>query len=181
MLLLLGACRDEWLRTINFHPKVMKILGVTTGDDIPLEIKTTLMTGLKTVHDLPKGLRSSLAAKCHLVAALFEGGPHSLTREDSNLVMRQLAVPGPRALAGCVPVMDAKARFIRDLRALRIGLARHDAARLNSGRFPALRRGIGASLRSAGSSSEFKSCLNLTRIPGRADPARSAHLSAAWR
>jgi hypothetical protein len=132
MLLLLGACRDEWLRTINFHPKVMEILGVTTSDDIPLEIKTTLVTGLKTVHDLPKELRSSLAAKCHLVAALFEGGPHSLTREDSNLVMRQLAVPGPRALAGCVPVMDAKARFIRDLRALRIGLARHDAASLEN-------------------------------------------------
>ena len=60
--MLLGACRDEWLRGINFHPKVMEILGVTTGDDIPLEIKTTLMTGLKTVHDLPKELRSSLAA-----------------------------------------------------------------------------------------------------------------------
>ena len=133
MLLLLAACRDEWLKqAIEFHPKVMSILAVTKTEDIPLEIRTTLVGGLKVVHDLPKDLRSSLTAKCHLVAALFEGGPHSLLRSESNTVLRELSVPGPRALAGCVPAMDAKARLLRDLRALRIGLARHDAASLES-------------------------------------------------
>lgn len=133
VLLLLAACRDEWLALcIQFHEKVLMILGVTDNNDVAQEIKETLVRGLKVVNDLPKELRSSFAAKCLLVSALFEGGPHSLPRDDSNRILMELAIHGPGGLQGSLPQMDARARFYRDLRALRTGLARHNAGSLES-------------------------------------------------
>lgn len=133
VLLLLAACRDEWIALcIPFHEKVMEILHAPNSDAIPFEIKDTLVRGLKVVNDLPKDLRSSFAAKCLLVSALFEGGPHSLPRDDSNKILVEIAIHGPRSLQGCSPEMNARARFFRDLRALRVGLARHDTASLEA-------------------------------------------------
>lgn len=133
VLLLLAACRNDWLVTcIEFHEKVMAILGVTSSDEIQVELKDTLVSGLKTVNDLPEDLRSSFPAKCLLVSALFEGGPYSLSRDESKKILVELAIHGPSGLRDSLPQMNAKARFFRDLRALRSGLARHDAASLEA-------------------------------------------------
>ncbi|MEO5915879.1 MAG: hypothetical protein ABIS50_16710 [Luteolibacter sp.] len=133
VLLLLAACRDEWLGLcIPFHEKVMSILDVANSDSISPEIKDLIVRGLKSVNDLPKDLRASFPAKCLLVSALFEGGPHSLPREESDKILAELSIHGPRGLLGSSPQMNAKARFLRDLRALRIGLARHDAGSLEA-------------------------------------------------
>jgi len=133
VLLLLAACRDEWLAScILFHDKVMSILGSPNGESISPEIKDTIVRGLRTVHDLPKDLRASFPAKCLLVSAMFEGGPHSLSRDESDKVLAELGIHGPQGLLGSMPKMDARARFLRDLWALRLGLARHDAASLEA-------------------------------------------------
>lgn len=157
VLLLLAACRDEWLGLcIPFHGKVMEILECknndsislgyndspltftaggedeTRGDGIPMEIKDTLVRGLKAVNDLPKDLRSSFPAKCLLLSALFEGGPHSLAKNETSKILIELSLHGPMGLHGSFPQMDARARFIRDVRALKVGLGRHDAASLEA-------------------------------------------------
>lgn len=133
ILLLLAACRDEWLGLcIPLHEKVMRILNAGDSDSVPPEIKDTLVRGLKVVNDLPKDLRSSLAAKCLLISSLFAGGPYSLPREESTLILRELSIHGSKPFHGVAPEMDARTRFFRDLRALRTGLARHDGTSLES-------------------------------------------------
>lgn len=134
VLLLLAACRDEWpaQRPLN-HAVIRPILEISQSDSIPPEVAAVLITGLDLINNLPKDLRSSLAAKCHLITATFEGGPHSLPRKESAQVMHDLSVAVIRlSNPGALPQMPSKPRFLRDIRALKVGLARHDAASLES-------------------------------------------------
>jgi hypothetical protein len=133
VLLLLSACREEWIsQRPDNHAAVRKAMGIPAGDAIPPEIAEVLITGLDAIHDLPKDLRASLSAKCHLVSMLFSGGPYCLPREESAQVLRDLALFGSKRTIEGKPELKAKARMYRDLRALRTGLARHDAASLES-------------------------------------------------
>ncbi len=134
VLLLLAACRDEWVEQRPFnHIVIRPILDVPQGDAILPEVAEVLITGLDVIHGLPKEFRSSLSAKCHLVSALFEGGPHSLPRKESAQVMHDLSVTGiGLSKDRPPPQMPRKPRFLRDIRALKVGLARHNAASLES-------------------------------------------------
>lgn len=133
MLLILAACRGDWpsQRALN-HATVRSVMGIPARGPIPTEIAEVLITGLDQIHKLPQDLRGSLAAKCHLMATLFEGGAHCLLRRDSELVLRDLSIFGLFDAENHKPEMTAKARFLRDIRALKTGLARHDAASLES-------------------------------------------------
>ncbi|MEK7952115.1 hypothetical protein [Luteolibacter soli] len=133
VLLVLAACRDEWIahRPLN-HGAFRKALEIRDSDPIPPDSAEILITGLDVIHALPRDLRSSLAAKCHLVSALFEGGPYCLPRSESELVLRDLSVFGIGDTSQRKPEMDAKARLQRDLRALKTGLARHGAESLEN-------------------------------------------------
>jgi hypothetical protein len=133
VILLLASCRSEWpqQRALN-HAVVRSVAEIPVNDAIPPEIADVLITGLNQIHELPQDLRASLSAKCHLVSALFEGGPHCLLRRESELILQDLSIQGLRNAGTEIPAMTAKARFFRDIRALKTGLARHDAATLES-------------------------------------------------
>lgn len=127
VLLVLAACKEDWIeRCIAFHEQAMAILGVKSGDEVPMEIRDIFVRGLKVVNDLPKDLRSSFGAKCLLVSALFEGGPYSEPRNHSPVILRELATHSPSVVGGEIPKLDARARFLRDFRALRSALSRYD-------------------------------------------------------
>ena len=133
VLLVLAACRDEWIshRPRN-HAAFRKILAIRENDALPPDYAEILITGLDVIHDLPGDLRASLAAKCHLVSALFEGGPFCLPKSESELVLRDLSVFGIGDIGQRKPSMDAKGRLRRDVRALKTGLARHSAESLEN-------------------------------------------------
>jgi hypothetical protein len=133
VLLVLAACRDDWSqqRPLN-HAVIRSVLEIPPNEGIVPEVAEVLITGLDRIHHLPKDLRHSLSSKCHLVSALFEGGPHCLLRQESELVLQALSNSRLGDAGVGKPKMSAKARFLRDIRALKIGLARHDAASLES-------------------------------------------------
>lgn len=133
ILLVLAACRSDWpsQRAPN-HAAIRSVMGISANEPIPAEVAAVLITGLDQIHQLPQDLRGSLAAKCHLMAALFEGGPHCLLRRDSEQVLRDLSIFGLYDAENQKPEMTAKARFLRDIRALKTGLARHNTASLES-------------------------------------------------
>jgi hypothetical protein len=133
VLLVLAACRDEWprQRPLN-HAVIRSLLEIPPNEAIHPEVAEVLITGLDRIHQLPKDLRDSLSSKCHLVSALFEGGPHCLLRQESELVLQALSNARLGDAGESKPKLTAKARFLRDIRALKVGLARHDAAGLES-------------------------------------------------
>lgn len=134
VLFLLAACREDWqaLRPM-IHARIRIIYDLGEHEAIPPELAKVLITGLDAIQGLPLNLRSSLAAKCHLVSAILEGGPHSLTRDKSERILHDFSISGARCLKGHEnPKADSKNRLKRDLRALELGLARHDAASLES-------------------------------------------------
>jgi len=133
LLMVLAACKDDWIsQCIAFNGTVKQILGAATNEEIPPEVRYTITRDLRIIHELPKELRSSFSAKCHLASALFEGGPYSVSREDSGKILRELSIHGPAILSGQSTEMPRRARFIRDMRALRVGLARHSAESLEA-------------------------------------------------
>jgi hypothetical protein len=133
VLLILAACRSDWeLQRAFNHSNIRAVMGMAQNVALTAEIAEVLITGLDRVHLLPEDLRTSLSAKCLLVSALFEGGPHCLLRRDTELVLKDLSIFGLRYATDHKPEMTAKARFLRDMRALKTGLARHSAASLES-------------------------------------------------
>ena len=133
ILLLLAACRNEWIhQRPSRHIVFRSVLGMGKDEAIIEEVAEVVINGLDRIHDLPQDLRNSLPAKCHLVTALFEGGPHCLTERESELVLKDLSIFGLRYADGHIPALPAKSRFLRDIRALKLRLARHDAASLES-------------------------------------------------
>jgi len=132
ILLVMAACHDDWLTTcIDLHGKLMSILQVNK-DTMPADIRQTFTEELMVIHNLPKDLRSTFRAKCHLLSALFEGGPHSRPKKESSLILQQLSLLGPAAISASLPDMASKVRILRDLRALKLGLRRHDAVSLEN-------------------------------------------------
>ena len=133
ILLLLAACRNEWVhQRPSRHIVFRSVLGTGKDEAFIEEVAEVVINGLDRIHDLPQDLRNSLPAKCHLVTALFEGGPHCLTERESELVLKDLSIFGLLYADGHIPALPAKSRFLRDIRALKIRLARHDAASLES-------------------------------------------------
>lgn len=133
LLLVLAACREDWItqRPSN-HNIFRNILDISKNNPIPLDVAEVVITGLDQIHQLPPELRTSLSAKCLLISALFEGGPHCLLKKETELVLRDLSVIGLRVDFHQTSAMNAKARFFRDIRALKTGLARHNSESLAS-------------------------------------------------
>ncbi|WP_367873504.1 hypothetical protein [Luteolibacter sp. Populi] len=157
VLLVVGACREE--STPPFEERLegfLEILGTATGTGevaSGIDVSTSdfrdagsafaairaahrkrrddLVNGFKAIQDLPRELRSSLAAKCLIASTVFTASNFRLSRKDTSTVLDELASAGPRALAGSSPRYTASQRLALDLQALLPGLARK-AQRLES-------------------------------------------------
>ena len=134
LLFILAACREDWKQSLPvINRKIRGILSIEEHGPIPPDIAKVLVTGLEAIHTLPADLRSSIAAKCHLVSLLLEGGPHSISRDSSGYVLKDFSINGAKCLAGLSNERsEPKARLQRDLRALELGLNRHTPASLES-------------------------------------------------
>lgn len=126
VLLVLAACREEW-------PSGSFGRWAEEAGRAGHRIRSIL----EPVWQLPKELRATLTAKCHLVSTIFEGSSYSLPKKESRNILAELAVPGHRHLAGGVPRFEAEERLRLDGAALKMALARQDAesleARLRTG------------------------------------------------
>jgi len=132
VLLVLAACRDDWsTRSENLGLWLESIVRDEFLTRLEGDLVTGLMAALLTVHRLPKMLRGSLQAKCLLLSVIFENVPR-LAREASSEVMDELRLGGPGMVAGKLPDLDNKARFLRDAKAVLTGLAEHDERSLES-------------------------------------------------
>lgn len=134
LLFIMAACRGDWRESLPvINQRIRKILAIEENDAIPQHIAKVLVTGLDTIHSLPADLRSSVAAKCHLVALLLEGGPHSISRDSSRHVLHDFSITGAKCIEGLSNERsDPKARLERDVRALELGLNRHSPETLES-------------------------------------------------
>lgn len=94
---------------------------VARSDFSPL-LRGSILDGLQVIRDLPKDLRGSLAAKCHLASLIFENSTHRLSKKDTKEVLNELIEVGPRGLGNATPRYDSRERFLMDLKAFQPGL-----------------------------------------------------------
>jgi len=95
-------------------------------------ISTAIVQGLESIQALPKDLRASLAAKCHLASILFHRNTYNLSKADSRRLLRELPDPSLFGTLEAQPRHNADERLFIDLRTLKPGIAHYRSGSLES-------------------------------------------------
>lgn len=96
------------------------------------KIADSIIQGLESIKSLPKDLRASLSAKCHLASVLFHRNTYNLSRVDSRKLLEEFPDPSSFANIEARPRHDANERLFIDLRALKPGIAHYRIGTLES-------------------------------------------------
>lgn len=95
-------------------------------------IADSIFQGLESIQSLPKDLRGSLSAKCHLASVLFHRNTYNLSRSDSRKLLGGLSELSSFATIDARPRHNAEERLFIDLRALKPGIAHYRIGTLES-------------------------------------------------
>lgn len=95
-------------------------------------IADSIIQGLESIQSLPKDLRGSLSAKCHLASVLFHRNTYNLSRSDSRKLLGGLSGLSSFATIDARPRHNAEERLFIDLRALKPGIAHYRIGTLES-------------------------------------------------
>ncbi len=96
------------------------------------KITQGILDGLASIQALPKDLRSSLAAKCHLASIVFHRNTYNLSKADSRRLLREFPDPCVFGTIGTPPRYSPSERLFIDLRALKPGIAHYRTGTLES-------------------------------------------------
>jgi hypothetical protein len=113
-------------------PAMANAFAKASNGDRARKVLQGILTGLESIQALPKDLRSSLAAKCHLASIIFNRNTYNLSKADSRRLLREFPDPREFGAISTSPRHAARERWLIDLRALKPGIAHYRPGNLES-------------------------------------------------